>query len=117
MGCAVADDAVINVHDDDLNGFDSETAAPSRLKRLALWLLSPLAPLANWSVRERLDAERVQHAERLAGERRRRQAAELKAEANQQKADTLALMHAQIIAMLKAETVFHTTAADRATER
>lgn len=101
--------AVINADDDDLNGFP-EDERPSAWQRFWGRVLAPIVPLANRVLRHRHDVEMARASRELAAERRKRKAAELEADAARQKAETLALMHARVIAMLEAETaVFHAT--------
>ena len=114
MGEAVQ--AVINADDDDLNGFDDPQNRPGRWVRFFAWLSRPLVPLANAAVRHRADVESARHAKHLEQERRLRRKAENEADAAKQKAETLAKMHAEIVAMLESQIAAHNAAAKRSKE-
>jgi hypothetical protein len=110
-------DAVINASDAELDAGDEPGERPGILSRALLWLARPLAPLAGRAARHRYEVEAARLREEAAAERRKRRRAELVADAERQKADTLAAMHAQIVAMLKAEITLHQLAARQAAER
>lgn len=108
--------AVINTDDDDLNGFDDPEHRPGWFARFVAWLSRPLAPLANAALRHRADVEAARHAKQLEDERKKRRRAEVETDAAKQKAETLAKMHAEIVAMLEAQIAAHNAAAKRSKE-
>lgn len=116
-GADVDDQAAINADDADLDVGDDVSGPPSWWKRTLAALLSPLGPLANLAARYRLEVASARFVTELTRERRKRRAAELKAEAAEQKAETIAKMHAHVIAMLDSEIAIHAAAVKRVTER
>lgn len=108
--------AVINSDDDDLNGFENPEDQPGWVKRILAWLSRPLVPLANFAVRHRADVEAARYARQLEDERKRRRRAENECDAAKQKAETLAKMHAEIVAMLESQIAAHNAAAKRSKE-
>lgn len=111
------DKATIDAPEADLDVGDDPTDAPGPFARFLAWALAPLVPLANAAVRYRMEVAAARFTTELTNEKKKRLRAELKASAQEQKAETIALMHAQIVAMLEKEKAFHVTAAQRATER
>lgn len=109
--------AVIHADDDDLNGFDDPEQRPGWFTRLLAWLLRPLVPLANRAARLRYEIELAQHARDLEAEKRRRRTAEFDCDAAKQEKETLAKMHARIVAMLQKEIAVHNGGAKAAGER
>lgn len=111
----MADEPIINVDDDELSGLDSPTESPGLFGRLFARLLRPLVPLGNKSLRLRYEVENARHAEELAKAKRDLQKAKIEADAAKQEKDTMALMHARIVAMLQKEIAIHNANAKRAT--
>lgn len=109
--------ATINADDADLEIYGDADEAPTRLKRFLATVLAPLVPLANAAVRLRMEVAAARFATELAKEKRKRLAAELKASAEAQKSETIAKMHAQVIAMLDSEIAIHAAAVKRVAER
>jgi hypothetical protein len=108
---------VINADDDDLrNGPDDPDERPSRWRRFWAWVLRPLVPLANYAARSNHEVQLARATEELLREKRRRHKAEQDADAAKAKAEAFAKMHAEVIAMLAAQTAAHMAAAKRANE-
>lgn len=84
------------------------------VRRLVAWLGRPLIPLANRALRHRYEVEQARHATELAAERRKRLRAEAEYDAAKQEKDTLAQMHARIVAKLTAEIAIFNATAKRA---
>lgn len=103
-------EAVINTDDDDLHTHDDPDNKPGWARRLIAALCRPLIPLANRALRHRYEVEQARHATDVAAERRKRVRAETECDAAKQEKETLALMHARIVAKLTAEiAVFNAT--------
>lgn len=104
---------VINTDDDDLRtGPDDPDERPSRWRRFWARFLRPLIPLANYAARVNHEVQLARATEDLLREKRRRFKAEQESEAAKAKAEAFAAMHAEVIAMLAAQT-----AASRAQEK
>lgn len=101
--------AAITVDESELTGIDplEDFEQPGRLLRFWLWLCRPLIPLANRAARHHYEVQLARARTELASKERERAAAVLKADAETQKAETLARMHARIVAMLDAEIAVH----------
>lgn len=108
---------VINAGDDELDAGGDPEAAPSRWTLFVAWLVRPLVPLANRAARLRYEVEVTRLEIELAKEKRNRLRAALDADAAKQKAETLALMHAHVVAMIKSEIAIHGAATKAATDR
>lgn len=109
-------EAVINPDDDDLRSPEDGGELPGFFGRLLLWLGRPLIPLANRTARLRHDAQMARLTQRLEAEMKKRRKAEVEKEAAEQEKETLAKMHARIIAMLEKEIAIHNANAKRTTE-
>ena len=103
-------DPVINADVDDLNGFEESAGPPGRWARVVAWLVRPLVPLANRAARHRYEVEAARLAHKLTAAERKLRRADVERDAAVQEKETLAAMHARVIAMLAKDTaIFNAT--------